>query len=632
MSDGKSKPSANRILIVDGESKSALAEAGGLEAEGYAVELASTADEALRRVRAGEPRIDLALIDIDLGSDGEGIEVGRKIIEISGLPIVFLSGRTDRSIVERSSQVPNYGYILKGSGPAVIAASVRLAFRLLEARAQLSEKEEALKSSEERYAKAFKCSPVAIAITHLGDEVFVDVNDAFCRMLGFEREEVVGHSSFELGIWERPEDRQELGERFRTQGALRDDLIRHRRKDGSIFTGLGSYDVIELDGERCSISVVQDLSYQVRLDRELRERETLYQTLFELVSNGALEEDFSGVKAYIEALRAKGAHDISRYLTENVASVRECSSLIRVLRSNREALRVLNIPQDGAVGSSIAPYIPDATIPVMVEEFSRIANGEKSIEIDFPNSIPEAQARFLRMRLTLVPGHEEDWKSVLVCFTDLTKEVEAERSLSALVEQKELLMRELEHRVKNNLNLVSSLLSLESAQQASESGKKVFLDAQARIRSIALIYDLLSHSAKGDRLDCKAYIEELAALIFETYASGRADISLEARIEGFEIDVKRGVSIGLLATELITNSLKYAFPDRGGRLSIDIAPRDGRLEMLFVDDGVGTPAGFDPRTASSLGFQLIGVLVQQMAGDIEVKSPPGFSVRVVIPL
>lgn len=358
------------------------------------------------------------------------------------------------------------------------------------------------------------------------------------------------------------------------------------------------------------------------------EREAHYQALFDATVNALVEEDFSRVKLALEELKRRGIEDVRAYFVEHPEELRRCIDLIRILRYNPGFAQSLNLAKDAEVGPALGVYFTDDAMGVFRDELCVLYEGKTSFDLTFENLVPGARARYLRLHLTIV--HEHDWSSVLVSFTDLTEETRARNALADLVQQKDLLMRELEHRVKNNLNIISSLLSLESAQVAGEAEKKIFLDAQSRIKSISLIYDLLSRSAMGTSLDCRSYLDSLARFLQATYAANRADIVLDLAIDDFEIDVKRGVSLGLVVTELLTNAFKYAFPQRGGKVDVGLAVRDGAICLSVADDGVG--AGMDFKANGSLGFQLIDLLVEQMRGDVAVVPSPGFRADVRIPL
>jgi PAS domain S-box-containing protein len=486
--------------------------------------------------------------------------------------------------------------------------------------------------SGELFVRAFMNSPVAISICHLPDRAFVDVNAAFCRMVGYSREEALGRTAVELGLFQNPADQETFIAKFKASGFVREEEILYTKRGGIPFFGRTSYEYLESGGERYVLSMIEDVTGRRRLDREIRESDAHYRALFDSMSSAVVEEDFSSVKNFLDSLKAEGVSDFDAHFRAHPDEIVTCVDMVRVLRFNNEYVGYLNLPDKVSVLSNLRSYIPEETMVVFREELVALASGKTGFDITFPNLIPGSRVKHTRMRLKIVPGHEERWSSVLITFIDLTKEMEAQKELAELVQQKDMLMRELEHRVKNNLNIISSLLSLESVQIAGNAEKRILLDAQVRIKSIALIYELLSRSSQGSTLNCKSYVESLGSLLQGIYIADRSDIALSFAIDDCDIDMKRGVSLGLVVTELLTNSFKYAFPDRGGTVEVGLAAGEEWLDLAIGDDGIGLPGSADISSMSSLGFQLVNMLVQQMRGTLKSSSSAaGFRVEIRIP-
>lgn len=183
--------------------------------------------------------------------------------------------------------------------------------------------------------------------------------------------------------------------------------------------------------------------------------------------------------------------------------------------------------------------------------------------------------------------------------------------------EKEVLLREIHHRVKNNMQVISSMLGLQSRYVKDEESLKIFEDGRNRIRSMALIHEMLYLSEDFARIDFDAYVKTLAASLFNLYdvSSERVRLTTDVEEAGFGLD--RAVPCGLIINELLTNALKYAFPgDRSGEITVGVHFRDGAVELSVGDDGVGLPKGLDFRKTETLGLQLVTNLVKQLQGDI----------------
>jgi PAS domain S-box-containing protein len=621
------------LLLVEDDAIIGLTETRSLKTAGYQVTHVLSGEAALEAMETGGGHFDLILMDVDLGKGLDGPETARRILAAHDIPIVFLSSHTEASVVEKTERITNYGYIPKSAGQPVIQASIKMAFKLHDAYSRLKRKDEALQRSEEKYQKAFMGSPFAITLSRFRDGYLFDVNESFSRMIGYAREEVIGKTSLELGLWFDPKDRAAIAGELTRRKSLRGLDVRYRHRNGTAIYAIVSFDIIEIEGEPCVIALIEDVTASRAVDLALKDKEAHYAALFNDLSNAVIEEDFSVVKRRVDALLGAGVTDLDAWFEGHMDELSTLVASIRILRFNQEYLRILGLGDRREVAATITPYVPEGpALRVLKDEILALARGDRSFSVTCPNFVVGSKVEYVTLKLSLVSGHEEDWSSVLVSFSDMTGVMKTEAALETLLRQKDMLMRELEHRVKNNLNIVSSLLSLESAKLGNGSGKGVFMAAQSRIRSIALIYDLLSHSSQGDRINCASYIEDLALLLKETFAEGRSDIAIDIEVPDFEIDVKRGVSLGLLVNELLTNSLKYAFPGRSGRIAVGMRKREDGLELSVVDDGVGAPEDFDQEGSATLGMRLVDMLVQQLEGRMELRPRPGFAVRINFPL
>ncbi|MEI6876962.1 MAG: histidine kinase dimerization/phosphoacceptor domain -containing protein, partial [Spirochaetota bacterium] len=180
-----------------------------------------------------------------------------------------------------------------------------------------------------------------------------------------------------------------------------------------------------------------------------------------------------------------------------------------------------------------------------------------------------------------------------------------EISTKALVE-KDLMMKELQHRVKNSLAIVSSLLSLKKDSLRDKPSIEVFRSTQARIRSIGGLYEELYRSSENDKVDFRLYIEHLAGSIMETYGAESENIKLVSELDEVHLDTRRAISLGLIVNELITNSIKYAYVGRTcGEIGITLSQLGSYIILSVSDHGVGMPEGFDTRDSPGLGLALV---------------------------
>jgi len=206
------------------------------------------------------------------------------------------------------------------------------------------------------------------------------------------------------------------------------------------------------------------------------------------------------------------------------------------------------------------------------------------------------------------------------------KRIEAQ--IQSSLQEKEVLLKEIHHRVKNNLQIISSLLSLQSEKINSENPAKTFRESQDRIRSMALIHEKLYQSKDISRVDFAEYVRSLTAYLSRSYVTGPGiEIAIDIRDVSLGIDI--AIPCGLIINELVSNSLKYAFPDgRSGVVRIGLARCGNEYTLTVSDSGVGLSAGLDFRNTSSLGLQLVNTLVCQLEGTIELDSSHGTMFRI----
>lgn len=232
---------------------------------------------------------------------------------------------------------------------------------------------------------------------------------------------------------------------------------------------------------------------------------------------------------------------------------------------------------------------------------------------------------------TIVPFLNVEGKAAqyVAIRADITERKRAEAAIKESLHEKETLLKEIHHRVKNNLQLVSSLLQLQSGYIRDPDALAVFTESQSRIRSMALIHEKLYQSPSLACIDFAEYVRGLVALLLRTYNPRTDAIAVELRIEAIALNLDTAIPFGLILNELISNSFKHAFPaPRGGLIQVTLTPALGdTFELTVRDNGVGLPPGFDWTQSPSLGWRLIRILTDQIQGRLQVQSQRGVEYR-----
>ncbi|MFO1422618.1 MAG: PAS domain S-box protein [Candidatus Competibacteraceae bacterium] len=211
----------------------------------------------------------------------------------------------------------------------------------------------------------------------------------------------------------------------------------------------------------------------------------------------------------------------------------------------------------------------------------------------------------------------------------------AEQKTKASLQEKEVLLKEIHHRVKNNLQVIISLLDLQADVVGEQATREKFRESRDRVRSMALIHERLYRAADLASIDFAEYVRNLTDSLFSSYTSANRLITLQTNIEPLSISVEHAVPCGLIINELITNALKYAFPpDRAGIIGVELKKSGEKRVMLRVwDNGVGLPPAVDPQHSETLGLTIVATLIRQLRGNLTLQRVGGteFTISFVVP-
>jgi PAS domain S-box-containing protein len=238
--------------------------------------------------------------------------------------------------------------------------------------------------------------------------------------------------------------------------------------------------------------------------------------------------------------------------------------------------------------------------------------------------------RWLEARLVPEPGADGRPQSVVVITRDVTARKQSEDRMRSSLEEKVLLLKEIHHRVKNNLQVICSLLNLQ-AQSADPGARELLQQSHNRVRTMALIHEKLYESGDLARVEAVPYLRTLTTAALYAYDVSQERIAAAVEGDPIALDADTAIPLGLLVNELVTNAVKHAFPGgRGGTIAVTLRGEDGgRLHLQVRDDGVGLPPGGAGERAGGLGLQLVEALVEQLSGTLEVAREAGtrFDIR-----
>jgi PAS domain S-box-containing protein len=512
--------------------------------------------------------------------------------------------------------------------------------------------EEALRRSEERFRGLFEQAPDAIFINSEDDRI-LNANPAACQLLGYTRDQLLTMTVPDLVA---PEMRQPVGTTIKSElerGGFFETLDRHR--DGHLFpVEVRTSRLIDED-EHLVLSIVRDTSERKQAEEELQRSLSRTQLLNQVIAATASTLDFSTVlEAVCQGLavgldipqaafalldadkkqltvvaeyRAQGRPSAlgavipvtGNQATQYVLEHRTPLVIGDAQTDPRQAVIHDLERQRGTVSLLIVPLmIRDQVIGTLGLDATELREFTPE-EIDLVQNVAAAAGQALENAQL----HEAVQK-------ELAERKQAEERLRASLREKEVLLTEIHHRVKNNLQVVSSLLDLQADTVQDADAYQAFHDTRARVKSMALIHERLYQSSDLARIDAGEYIQEMLEYLLGAYGVGAGDITASVQADEVALGIDTAIPCGLIITELVSNALRHAFPAEEtagqGEIRVELRRLDGQLCLVVSDNGVGLPPDFDFYGTESLGLQLVNILVDQLDGTLEVEggtSPAG---------
>jgi PAS domain S-box-containing protein len=304
----------------------------------------------------------------------------------------------------------------------------------------------------------------------------------------------------------------------------------------------------------------------------------------------------------------------------------------KIIFVNAAGMRLLGAAsEEEVIGKRFLEFVHADSIPLVEKRKDLLEN--KALDLPFvEEKYVRLDGRIIDIEASTVEFSFYGKSAFLTLARDITDRKHAEEQIRASLKEKEVLLKEIHHRVKNNLQIVSSLLYLQSRKTSDDQALCVLRESQARVRSMALIHEKLYQCDDLANIDLADYVRSLTTYLLNSYGAAYHRVNLRINVESTPLGLDRAIPCGLIINELVSNALKYAFPDgRHGEILVDLL-RDGEGKLILVvkDDGVGLPENLDIADAPSLGLQLVGTLVKQLDGTIDVDRTGGTEFKMVL--
>ena len=390
---------------------------------------------------------------------------------------------------------------------------------------ELKQAEDRLKESERSFRSVFENSTLGLYRTTPDGRILL-ANPTLIRMLGYESFEELANRNLEIDGFEPGYPRKMFLERIKREGEIRGLEAAWRKKDGSFIYVRESARAIKDETGKILYfeGTVEDITERKEAELKLAAQQELFQTVLD------------------------SAEDIILILDKDY----------RILLFNRVAERYFGVSPGEVTGRSMADFYPADGWPAARERFDKVFRGEtirEDVHLDF-------RGRKMILSVTEVPLRNEAGEVYGLCgiAREISHRVQLERELESSLREKEALLREIHHRVKNNMQIISSLLNLQAYHVQNPELTVILKDCQNRIRSMAMIHEHLYKSTNLARIDFANYLNRLLLHLYNVHRQSLEKIELETELQPVEMDIGTAIPLGLLASELISNSFKHAFP------------------------------------------------------------------------
>lgn len=456
--------------------------------------------------------------------------------------------------------------------------------------------EAALRESEERFRTLYENATVGLYRTTPDGRILL-ANPALLRMLGYDSFEEIAPLNLEPDGLGPEYSRASFKDLLEKEGLIQGLEAAWKRKDGAtVYIRESARAIFDPAGRvKYYEGTVEDVTERKRAELELLASETKFRRVFDRSLEGIFLTNLEGriLAANKAMVRMFGYESFSEFLTTSIhdhyVETETRSKIIEALKAEDEIrnweLRLKR--KDGTIFHALA----NAT--VLRDETGRIDHIEGML-------------------------------------ADVSDLVQSKAALQSALREKETLLKEIHHRVKNNMQVVSSLLSLQSQYLQDPEAITAFQDSQNRIRSMSMIHESLYRSDRLSRVDFAAYIRNLAQALIGSQAKYPGRIELRMDAEPVNFDLKTAIPLGLIINELVSNALKHAFSkDRKGTITIGLHHLAKDEFLLSVrDDGVGLPGDMELGQSKSMGLQLVETLTGQLDGRLHLGPPPGADFRI----
>ena len=591
----KNSSSSKNILILEKEPHLCMKNSGVFKKYGYTFDRLSSEEEALNALKTTS--YDLIVLDIDCESiEFDALKTAEIILSEHELPIIFISEAPQEEILNKIENVTSFGFIEKSSGETAILASIKIALQLFESKMKGKRSKKEL--IENKVIFDLVENHPSVAIVKLDSRLNIEyVSPSMENMLGFPVANIYGTSVLRNV---HPDDIEHLEQTVANAIAHYDQLY-----DGlfRIYTPKGKIRWVECKARflydawnnfNGAIFIQSDITDRKQAEILLKESENKYRSLFENMQDGIASVDLNG-----------------RILTYN-------NAFKQMLGYTDEELKTLTTDD---ITPSKWHSMERGILRNQVEKMGYSSIYEKECQDKNGRIIP------VSLRTYLLKDENGNHIGYSALFRDLTNQKQLEKELldrqkklEQLLNEKEYLMNEMNHRIKNNLMMVRSLITLKNITLGETAD---ISDLENQIIAISRLHDMLSKTENSEKILFKEYIENVLSNIFDSFTGSQVEVIYE--IEDIEFTIKDTVNLGLIINEIATNAIKHGYSgqtDSVFKISLKKIDNENLYKLCLSNNGRSFPDSVSLNSSDSMGLRLIQELVSSLDGETELIKQP----------
>jgi len=716
-----------KILLVEKNIEQSKRYLMMLETGGFSVIHVQSCNEAINSLLR-DSGTSILFIGIDSLTWNEGISILEESLKIRNLPVIFLSSMPEDSPADKIRSISRYCRVIRDTDPYMILSSAEILTDFFETEQIHEHKIKILDQKEKTFTQIFHLNPVVLAVSTISEGLFIEVNENFLDMLGLTRDEVIGKRSSNLNLWGNEIERTDTLSLLEKNGYIRNYEKMILTKKGEIRYGLFSVDFIEMNGEKCILSAMVDITESknsreavIRGENNLKDVLLTLDEIVNAIPSGLFIYQYCDpdklylIKGNIEAEKITGIRS-AEWIGKEFNEIWPCAAGGGITRRYLDVIhtgenigfedhqygskrlqgefrvRVFNIPgkrlgvafeniskikmaekaliESEAHYHILADHMSDAvwlmdlnlnttyhspssikirgytaeeimaipiekhitgesfarSMPIFLEEMSKVQSDPeytfvRSIELEFYRK--DGSSFWADCTFTFIRGKNGNPDSILGEGRDITDRKTAEEHINKLLKEKETLLKEVHHRIKNNMQTISSLLYLQARTMKDSSAINALNDANNRVRSMMLIYDRLYQSSDFREISTELYLTDLIDSIKSTLGI-TGNIEIIADIENFDVNSVILYPVGIIINELLTNAFKYAYPgNMDGVINISLKKNSATMELVFSDNGIGISGKIFDSNSDGFGINLVKLLVEQINGKMSISGLAG---------